>query len=532
MMIGAASRSVAPNPISFRRSFPLLLGIVLWFGCFYGLGAAGIFDRDEGLYATAARQMVESGDWIVPRIGPEVRFAKPPLIYWLQAPSILLFGPTPFAMRLPSGLAAALTALLLWWWAKRRGVERIGRLAAMIYVLCPLTMALVRQAIIDSLLTLCFTMTVIGWIEGYRGNRRGYLVMAIGMALATLAKSVMGLALPIAAFVLWLLLRRDGGEWRRVPWLPAIGLYLLIALPWHLVMWRVTGDAFIQEYFLSNQAQRFMGQKWGHVQPFWFYIPVLLVGMFPWSAFVPLAWWQNLQHLRQRERTDLSCAWAMWASWAVVIIGFFSLSKSKLPHYALPALPALALLAATRLDALWQTRGGLRIGEGVLFGVIGIAFGAVLTTVGVDRLMQTNPGAPLFGKTLSAKATDLVIILTPVVLAVGILLLLGTLIILARWKVTAQAVGAMGLMNVLLLVLLMQLGLPAWNNYDIAPLHNLGRRALPALERGEPLVIYALKPTHTSLRFVLGHTPQVTETDQPRVLQQVMNRAESGYILT
>ena len=87
---------------------PATLALILLISCGYGLNAAGIFDRDEGLYSTAARQMLESGDWAVPRIGPDVRYAKPPMLYWLQAPCIWLLGPTPLAARLPSALAASL----------------------------------------------------------------------------------------------------------------------------------------------------------------------------------------------------------------------------------------------------------------------------------------------------------------------------------------------------------------------------------------------------------------------------------------
>jgi 4-amino-4-deoxy-L-arabinose transferase-like glycosyltransferase len=191
-------RSGLSSATARRNRIPLLiLAIVLWLGCFHGLNAAGIFDRDEGLYATASRQMLESGDWIVPRTGPEVRFAKPPLIYWFQAPAIYLLGPTPVAARLPSALAAALTALALWWWARRHGAKRAGWLAAMIYVLCPLAMGLARQGIIDSLLALCLTLTIIGWIEAYQGDRRWYLLMAAGASFATLAKSVLDCCSPV-----------------------------------------------------------------------------------------------------------------------------------------------------------------------------------------------------------------------------------------------------------------------------------------------------------------------------------------------
>jgi len=290
-------------------------------------------------------------------------------------------GFTPLAARLPSALAAALTAWLLWQWAKRRELHRVGWLALVIYPLCPLTMGLARQAIMDSLLTLWFTLAVFGWIEGYTGDRRWYLLMAAGAGLATMTKGFIGLLLPGAAMVLWILLRRDWAELKRIPWLPALGLYLLIVLPWHVAVWQATGQQFVEEYIVRHHVNRFLGKEFGHVAPFWFYIPVLLAGMYPWSAFVPIIGWQALSGWRC-EREKLCCAWAMWAFWALVVIVFFSLSKSKLPGYVLPAVPALCLLAAVRLQSLWTVTQGLRVGEAALMGFTGIALGAAFALVG------------------------------------------------------------------------------------------------------------------------------------------------------
>src|SRR5262249_37165497 len=150
---------------------------------------------------------------------------------------------------------------------------------------CPLTVALGRQATMDALLALWFTLTVVGWIEGFQGDRRGYLLMAVGAGLATLTKGLIGLVLPGAAFTVWLLVRRDRQELRRVPWGAALALYLAIVLPWHLAVWRASGSLFVREYIVHHHIERFLGKAFGHHAPFWTYLPVLLFGLFPWSAF-------------------------------------------------------------------------------------------------------------------------------------------------------------------------------------------------------------------------------------------------------
>lgn len=520
------------------RIFPLITilpvalpVIALGMGCFFGLSAAGLFDLDEGLYATAARQMVESGDWLVPRVGTGVFFDKPPLTYWLQAICMKVFGFTPLAARMPSALAATLTAVLIWQWAKRRGLERVGWLALLIYPLCPLTMGLARQAIMDSLLTLWFTLAVIGWIEGYTRDRRWYLLMAAGAGLATMTKGLIGLLLPGGALVLWILLRRDWAELRRIPWLPALGIYLPIVLPWHLAVWRAAGDLFVREYIIHHHIQRFLGKDFGHVAPFWFYIPVLLVGMYPWSAFAPIVSWQAFSRWRgEREKTR--CAWAMWAFWALVVVVFFSLSRSKLPGYVLPAVPAFALLIALRLHALWKVPNGLRPGEAGLMGFTGLVLSAVFALVGVLGWQWQGQRTPvLMGKSVPTDVAQAVTHMAPFALMIGALFLVSVVVLFARWSSTPRVTGAAILFGLLFAFLVGHDGLPRWNAYDIEPLHRLGRSLVPALEQGKSVVIYAFEPSRPSLRFIMGHPQQVTEPGTPEELRRVLQGTSGGYIL-
>jgi 4-amino-4-deoxy-L-arabinose transferase-like glycosyltransferase len=509
----------------------LVVGTALGIGCFYGLGAAGLFDLDEGLYATVARQMVESGDWLVPRVGSVVFFDKPPLTYWLQALSLRLFGVTPFAVRLPSAIAVALTAFVLYGWARRRGLERVGWLAAIIYPLCPLSFGLARQAVMDSLLALWLTAAVIGWIEGYQGDRRGYLLMAVAAGLATLTKGLIGLALPGAAFVLWLLVRRDWQELRRVPWAAGIALYMGIVLPWHLAVWHVSGRLFVQEYVVHHHIERFLGRDFGHHAPVWTYLPLLLVGLFPWSGFAWQGWWQSLRQIRS-ERRDLDAAWSIWAVWALVVAGFFSLSKSKLPGYIQPAVPALALLAAMRLDSIWRVSRGLTATERGITGVAAALLAGLFLAVGSLGLWwRAQPGGTLWGKAVPADVTVPLIRLAPVAMAIGTLLLIGGVGIVLAWRSPPRVVGTAVAVSLAFVALLVRFALPSWSAYEIQPLHELALRTLPDLRRGEPLVVYGFVHRRPSLLFLLGHSNRICETALPSVLQQTVRNAHVGWIL-
>ncbi|MEN6519534.1 MAG: glycosyltransferase family 39 protein [Armatimonadota bacterium] len=525
----------APDNLAKSRfTHIIFLMVVLWLGCFYGLGAAGVFDLDEGLYTTVSRQMADSGDWLIPKIGTQVFFDKPPLLYWLQAGSIKLLGPTSFAVRLPSAVAAALTALSLLWWARRRGLERTGWLAAVVFAFSTLTIGLSRQAITDSLLTLWFTLSVIGWTEGNRGKRWGYILMAAAAGFATMTKGTIGVLLPGAAFVVRMVIMRDFRELKRVPWIGAIGLYLLIVLPWHLALWRVNGSAFINEYIVHQQIARFLGKDFAHNQPFWFYLPILLIGAFPWSAVMPIAWWQGIRSGRSNEKD--TGEWTMWAIWAAVVIGFFSISASKLPGYVQPALPALSILAARRL--LDEKTKSLARLECVLAVIGGMLLGGIFTSAGVlGKLLQSQASITLGGKPVPSTVADALVVMYPFALSTGILFLCGTVFIVLRRKVVPQIITAGALTGAVFAMLAGGIGLPAWSGYNIDPLHTLAGKTIPALERGEKLIVYHFERRRPSLLFVTGRADRVIEIDstdkpnEPEVLEREISQAERGYIL-
>jgi len=525
----------------------LLIALV----CLFHLNRLPLIDLvDEGLYASAARHMVESGDWITPRVASTAFLEKPPLMFWTQAVFIRIFGATPMAARLPSALAALLTSVALYGWARRRGVADVGWLAAAVYALCPLVaIGLARIAMLDSLLALWLTLATIGWIEGYAGERRAYLLVAVAMGLAVMTKGLIGFALPSLAFFVWLTVRRDWRALRHIPWLTVTAIFLLIVLPWHLAAWKVNGNFFLRENILHHQLQRFLGQDFGHNRPFWYYVPVLIEGMFPWSAFVPLACWHVFRRAGRGDNRSMDCALAMWAVWAAVIFIFFSLSVSKLPNYLLPAFPALAVVCSARLEAIAKSGWRLSRLEPAIIGSCGGLFGALALTIGVlGWQWRSSSGAPsatakALGRFVNWKEqTDSVDVLwqklapltesAPLWIALGVLLLMVSILVAASWRDVRRVVVCAVLTNLSLVIVIVHLLAPAWARREIVPVNNLAQLTAPGLAGREMLILYRLHPNRVSVRYLLGHEDQIVETASPEFLERSMTNSGRGYILT
>lgn len=518
---------------------------VLWLTCFSGLSKTTLIDLvDEGFYSTASRQMLVTGDWITPRVGGLPFLGKPPMFLWAQAIVMKILGPTVLAARLPSALAIAVTSLLLWFWMKRRGQERAGWLAAIFYACCPMAMGMGRVAMTDALMGLWLTVTIMGASDAYHGKTGGYLWMSFGAAFATLTKGPVGVLLPMVTFVLWLIWKRNLKELRKPIWLLVIALFVVIVLPWHLAIWRAHGPEFLREYFWQHHIQRVLGRAFGHSQPFWYYVPVLICAMFPFVAFVPRAWWQAIKS-RTNETLD---GRALWALWAAGVLLFFSLSRSKLASYILPALPALAILVALHIDRSIKAHGAMSRVESMLIGLTGSLIGAVLLVCGVLGFgWRSHPSpVPYSAKVLSGTIgwqsgpmneariwyrLSPFTLLAPHALVIGMLVLIsiGLMLLWRREIVRVVSVGILFCLS--FAVIFSQFAMPAWSRFDIEPLWQLAETTRPSLQQGEPLVLYGIHPARTSVRYLLGDSNLITETTDVPVMERIVTQNPKGYIL-
>ncbi|MEA2600425.1 MAG: hypothetical protein QOF89_1417 [Acidobacteriota bacterium] len=375
----------------------LLLAACAFLIFFAGLGTIPLLEPDEGRYAEIPREMLAGGDFVTPHLNGVLYFEKPPLYYWLNAGAMAVLGRTELACRL-AGACLGLAGLGLAWALGRSMDAGSGRgtglLAAVLLGTAPLYVALARANIID--MTLAFflgaTLTCF-WLaqereKGERGERLLWYGLFACAALATLTKGLIGFVIPGAVIFFYLLLTR---RWRlllRVPWLGGIALFLVIAAPWHVLAARRNPE-FLWFYFVHEHLLRYTTPEAMREAPFWYFVPVLLLGLLPWSGLLPAAA-TLFRRGWLRERPEL----VFLAVWASFVFLFFSASHSKLIPYVLPACLPLAVLFALTLERAATEAGRTRAWArgGILVGaVVLVALALPFLWAALGRVPQYSP---------------------------------------------------------------------------------------------------------------------------------------------
>src|SRR3989449_848807 len=305
---------------------------------FLGLGTLGLTDRDEGSNAEAAREMVESGDWLTPTLNGTPRFAKPILIYWLIVCSYLVFGVSEFTARLPSALFGTLLVLMQYAFATRLLGPTVGFRAALMLLLNFEVLAIGRMVLTDMVLVFFTTLSILSFflaMEGEGRAKRWYWGFYVGMALATLTKGPVGVLVPLLAVIPYLLLTR---RWREVVpecrLLTGTAVFLLIAAPWYAAMFLLHGAGYAASA-RGDTLTRFFSVIGGHGGAILFYIPLLLLGFFPWSGVLPSA---LVEALRERQGPP-RCVRNPLPAWGLGRVFLFTPSSPPLPHHIPPLVP-------------------------------------------------------------------------------------------------------------------------------------------------------------------------------------------------
>ncbi|HEY4302314.1 MAG TPA: glycosyltransferase family 39 protein [Candidatus Didemnitutus sp.] len=322
------------------------------------LGTAPLANPDEGRYAEIPREMIARNDWVTPHLDGVDYFEKPPLVYWITAASMKAFGEDEWAVRAVPA-AFALIGVLLTYASTRRLFGRTAGLAAGIVLATSLLyFALARIVVLDMAVAVLMSASLFAFILGLReprGLRRRLLFygLYVSMALATLTKGLMGFLVTGAIMFLWLLVFN---QWKRLRplYLPTGGLlFLAVAAPWHILAAQAN-PTWVHRYFVYEHWERFSSPAAGRPGAWWYFIPVLLLGLFPWTGFLPSALRESLKGGWAARKRNAE-AW-FFVVWAAFVFLFFSASHSKLVTYILPVFPALAVLIGTRLAAMWQGR--------------------------------------------------------------------------------------------------------------------------------------------------------------------------------
>jgi 4-amino-4-deoxy-L-arabinose transferase-like glycosyltransferase len=337
-----------------------LLWLTLVFGglCFFALGRAALDPKDEGRYAEIPREMVAAHEYVTPRLDGITYFEKPPLMYWAEIGSTQLFGPGEFAVRTPVALICLL-GILLTYAAARAAFDRgVGLLSAVVLGTASYYAVFSHILTLDLAVAVLISSTLFCFILGVRaapGPRRRWLFYGLyaSSALATLTKGPIGFLLTGAVMFLWLLLC---GQWKRLLplYLPSgILLFLLIAAPWHILAAQRNED-WARFYFIHENWERFTTTQHGRVGPWYYFIPVVYGGFFPWIGCLYPAFRRALRGGWAARRPNAD-RW-FCVIWAAVIFLFFSKSQSKLVGYTLPLCPALAVLIGQWIAELWNVR--------------------------------------------------------------------------------------------------------------------------------------------------------------------------------
>ncbi|TKB69690.1 MAG: glycosyltransferase family 39 protein [Nitrospira sp.] len=501
----------SPQPIQLLLLL-LLSGLLF----FTGLGSMGLTDRDEGRNAEAGREMFASGDFVTPTFNGELRVAKPVFVYWLMTISYHIFGVSEFAARAPSALFGVGLIVMHYLFLTRLRGPTVGLFGALMLLLNIEVLALGRMAITDSVLIFFTTLSLYGfWLGLHEPGRGRHWIWAFyaGMAIATLTKGPVGFAVPLITGLLYLTATRQWlAFWQRGAPITGTLLFLLLAGPWYVAMFLLHGDAY------SSQAKvhtvgRFLAPMEGHGVGWWFYFPVLLLGFYPWSAFLPAGLYRAYQSWREwrliRNRTHDSetppgCGNELdWFAglWVVGVFIFFSLSSTRLPHYIGPLFPACALLAALfwaqglKDSSTRGLRGSIHfmMGIGYLLA-IGLASAPSLFIKFSGKMIKEFPLATQFDLGIGPYVAA-----TIIVVAMG---LIGYLGLNDSRRGMAFGVAGGTLASVFLIAILMVV--PGLNRYAIAPPQELAYAAGLNLNPTDQLIAFG--STRPSMAFYARRT--------------------------
>src|SRR6266480_4047139 len=327
-----------------------LICALVWFA---GLEYRGLFTPDEGRYADIARSMLDSNDWVTPRLNGIKYFEKPPLQYWATAGTFALFGVDEWTARLWPALTGFLGIALTAFAGFRLAPNSPWLLTASAVAGCWGYFLGGQFLTLDMGLTFFLTAAMLGFALSRRTDispraERGWMVLAwAAVACAVLSKGIVGIVIPGLALLVYLVIERDLSPLRRLHWVAGLCVFGAIVLPWFILV-QERNPEFFGFFFIREHFERYWLPHHHRAGPWWYFIPVLLVGLLPWTPSIPAA-------LARAWRTAAPPGFKIdrfLVIWAGVVVVFFSASHSKLPGYVLPALPAILLLLARHYPAL------------------------------------------------------------------------------------------------------------------------------------------------------------------------------------
>jgi hypothetical protein len=321
-----------------------------------GLGLGTLWDNSETTYGEVAREILLRHDWLIMHFNGSKYFVQPPLYFWLAALCAKAFGVSAFSLRLPSALATIALSAMTGYAVSRQVGVRAGVYAGLLLSTCVMEAVIGRLAIMDALLDLTVSMAIFWWFRGLQSGRARYY--AYGAAAAGFGFLAKGFVAPVVA----LLVIVPYFFWNRrhertiAPSVRACVLatavFLAVSLPWPVLLSSTEGFSMAPLAILFGQYTigRYTGIIENQGGPLWYYLPVIILGFFPWFAFFPMAVVRGVQLLRGSVNPARARLLRLAFVWIAVPLAFFSLAQTKLPNYVALEFPALALLTALYFD--------------------------------------------------------------------------------------------------------------------------------------------------------------------------------------
>lgn len=428
----SGAHSLGQAELSVYRDIGL---IVLFFGVLYFslLGGRPLANPDEGRYTEIPREMIESGDYLTPRLNGVRYFEKPPLVYWATALGIEVFGLNEFGARFWCTAFAVFGIVATYLFSREQYGRGVAVWASITLGTSLLYMGLSQIVLLDMVITVLVSGALFAFLGASgmgTGKRKTKWLMAFYslMGLAVMTKGLIGLVIPVAVIGIWIVV---GNRWKEIPSYRLVSgllVFLVVTVPWHVAVALENPD-FLEFYFVHEHFLRYTTQVHSRVEPWWFFIPIVLAGFFPWVTFLPQAirrcFPQGWKSIGQDRATSFLLIWIGF------VVLFFSISQSKLVPYVLPIFPALAVVVGRFLGEIDGERKSIHRSILVYVGISWLlAIG--VTLVGLPEKYSDHIGA------VNAWRIALSTILAVSSLCTFVLIRFGNF----RWALTSMTIGS------------------------------------------------------------------------------------------